>query len=239
MRRLLATGAVGLALASCGSGSGHLTVYAASSLTGVFQKLDPDARFQFAGSGELAFQIEQAAKADVYASASPTYPRELYQKGLVERPRVFATNRLVLIVPRLNPARVTSLRSLFRPDVKLVMGAKGVPAGDYARDVLNSFCPPPCRIEAKTVSEEQDVKGVVAKVALGEADVGFAYATDVSAANRDARAIPIPFSLAPQIRYAIAVVRDAANPDEARTFVRAVLGRKGRRALHAAGFGVP
>jgi molybdate transport system substrate-binding protein len=227
-------------VAGCSGGKNDpLTIDAASSLTGVFQKLAPEARFDFAGSDELAFQIEQGAKPDVYASASPKYPARLYAKSLVERPRIFATNRLVLIVPRSNPAHVTSLSSLLRPDVKLVIGAEGVPAGDYARQVLEQFCKPPCAIRAKTVSEEQDVKGIVAKVALGEADVGFAYATDVRAAGGKVRAITIPAALAPDVRYSIAVLREAAQHEQAEEFVDRVLGPEGRAALRKAGFGLP
>jgi len=241
VRRLAAIAALVLLAAGCsGSKSEPLTVYAASSLTSVFQKLDSDARFNFAGSDQLAFQIEQGAKADVYASASPKYPGELHAKGLVDPPHVFATNRLVLIVPRSNPAHVTSLHSLLRSDVKLVIGAEGVPAGDYARDVLDSFCghAPHCPA-AKIVSEEQDVKGVVSKVALGEADAGFAYATDARAAAGKVRAIPIPSALAPDVRYSIAVVRESDQQKEADDFVHLVLGARGRAALRRAGFGLP
>src|SRR6266536_992903 len=127
---------------------------------------------------ELGLQLEQGAKADVYASASPKYPDRLYREKLVERPRVFARNSLVLIVPRGNPGRVTGLGSLMRPPVKLVLGADGVPVGDYTRKLLDRYCrsifQPRARCPAaRVVSEEQDVKGVVAKVALGEADAGF------------------------------------------------------------------
>jgi molybdate transport system substrate-binding protein len=239
VRRLVALGAVALAASGCGGKRAPLTIYAASSLTGAFQKLDPGARFDFSGSDTLAFQIEQGAEADVYASASTKYPRELHTKGLADRPQVFATNRLVLIVPRSNPAHLTGLRGLLKP-VRLVLGAPGVPAGDYARSVLRAYCgrSPHCPA-AKVVSEEQDVKGVVAKVALGEADAGFAYATDARAAAGKVRAIPIPPSVAPDVRYSIAVLKDTSRRKDAEVFVRLVLGPTGRAVLHRAGFGLP
>jgi molybdate transport system substrate-binding protein len=245
MKQAIALAAIALVAASCGGSGGRLTVYAASSLTQVFQQLDPKARFNFAGSDQLAFQIEQGAMADVYASASTKYPDRLAAKGLAEPPRVFATNTLVLIVPRANPARIDSLGSLMKAGVKLVLAAPGVPAGDYARKALERFCksifvPAGTRCpRAKVVSEEPDVKGVVAKIALDEADAGFVYATDARAAGGKVQAISVPVRLQPAIRYSIAVLRHAPHHDSAERFVRLVLGSSGRAALRRAGFGVP
>jgi molybdate transport system substrate-binding protein len=234
-----------LLVAGCSGGGGKVQVYAASSLTSVFQRLDPRAQFNFAGSDALAFQLEQGASADVYASASPKYPERLYREGLVEKPRVFARNSLVLIVPRVNPGHVTGLGTLMLPRVKLVVGAEGVPVGDYTRKLLARFCrsifrPQPGQCpRARIVSEEQDVKGVVGKVALGEADAGFVYATDVRAAAGKVRAIKLPRWLEPAVRYELAVVRGANHRGAAERFVALVTGRRGRAALRAAGFGVP
>ncbi len=239
MRRLALLAPLVL-LAGCG-GRQALRVDAASSLTEVFQQLDPKAEFEFAGSDQLAFQLEQGAKADVYASASPKYPEKLYREKLVERPRVFATNSLVLIVPRGNPGHLRGLISLMRPDIRLVLGAEGVPVGDYARKLLDRFCAGRRRCpRARLVSEEQDVKGVVAKVALGEADAGFAYVTDVQAAGGNVRAIDEHDpALQPTVKYEIAVVRGAKHDAAAERFVRLVTGPRGRAALQAAGFGLP
>ncbi len=243
MKRAAALAAIALVTAGCGGSGGRLTVYAASSLTEVFQQLDPKARFNFAGSDELAFQIEQGAKPDVYASASTQYPEQLAAKGLAERPRVFATNRLVLIVPRSNPAHVTSFdEALMNGRVKLLLAAAGVPAGDYARTVIRRVCGSTVNgvgcPRAKVVSEEQDVKGVVAKIALDEADAGFVYATDARSAGDKVRVIAVPARLQPAIRYSIAVLRHAPRHDEAKRFVQRVLGSSGRAALRRAGFGV-
>lgn len=243
MRWGLALVAIGLA-AGCGGSGSRPTVYAASSLTAAFQQLDPEARIDFGGSDELAFQIEQGAKADVYASASPKYTARLYSKKLVERPRVFATSRLVLIVPG-SVRGGLSLRRLLSPRLKLVLAAPGVPAGDYARTVIARYCksihlPHGAHCpRAKVVSEEQDVKGVLAKVALDEADAGFVYSTDARAAGDKVRTLPISRDLQPAVRYSIAVVRGAQHRPRAERFVRLVLGARGRAALLRAGFGLP
>jgi molybdate transport system substrate-binding protein len=243
MRVLTACLLAALLAAGC-SGSKHkLTVYAASSLTEVFQRLDPHARFDFAGSNLLAVQVEQGARTDVYAAASPKSPKRLFAEGLINRPRDFATNTLVLIVPAGNPGHVTGLGSLMRPEVRFARGAKGVPAGDYAGTVLARWCKSIFLAaglcpRART-SEEQDVKGVLAKVALGEADAGFVYATDVQVADGKVDAIPIPKRLEPTVRYELAVVRSTKHPRQAEDFVRLVLGPKGRAALRRAGFGLP
>src|SRR5512145_1410950 len=167
-------------LAGCG-GSGPagepLDVYAAASLAEVLPEIDPDARFSVAGSDELATQIREGAPADVYAAASAKHPQELYEEGLIEEPVTFASNRLVLIVPRSNPAAIESVEDVAQPETKLVLAAEGVPVGEYTRTMLEKLGLSPAL--ANVVSNEDDVKGVAGKVALGEADAGFLYATDV------------------------------------------------------------
>jgi molybdate transport system substrate-binding protein len=212
-------------------------VFAAASLTEAFQNLAPDASFNFAGSDELALQIEEGAPADVYAAASPKYPNELFHAGLVEQPQIFATNELVLIVPVDNPAGIESVSDLDEPGVKLVVGAEGVPVGDYTRTVLESLGEDD--VLANIVSNEDDVKGVVGKVAQGEADAGFVYVTDVGPVEDQVRAIELPADAQAQVEYPIAVVRDGPNPEAAQTFVDLVFSERGRQALRAAGFGVP
>ena len=236
MRRAVTLALAGLVAACGGSESDRPTVFAAASLTEVFQELDPDARFNFAGSDELAAQLREGAEADVYAAASATYPQQLFAEGLVERPRVFATNRLVLIVPAGNEAGIESLGDLDRAGVKLVVGAEGVPVGDYTREVLDRAGA--SGVLDRVVSEEQDVKGVVGKVALGEADAGFVYATDARAAGSDVRAIELPTAAAVDIRSLIAIVR-GGDRDVGEAFIDLVLSERGRAALAAAGFGPP
>jgi molybdate transport system substrate-binding protein len=212
-------------------------VYAASSLTEVFQAIDPNAAFNFAGSDDLATQIKENAPADVYAAASPKYPEELFKAGLVEKPQVFATNRLVLIVPTSNPAGIESVADLGRKGVKLVIGAEGVPIGDYTRKVLENMGA--TNVLTNVVSQEDDVKGVVGKVALGEADAGFVYVTDVKPVADKVTAIELPAAAQAEVKYEIAVVKDAPHRDAAHAFVDQVLGSEGQAKLAAAGFGPP
>lgn len=240
MKALAAFGAV-LILAGCGGGGesekGELIVYAASSLTDVFQEVDAKAVFNFAGSDELATQIREGAEADVYAAASPRYPDELHGDGLLEQPTIFATNRLVLIVPKDNRARIRSLADLDRRGVKLVVGAEGVPVGDYTREVLAKAGKTPSL--DRVVSEEEDVKGVLSKVALGEADAGFVYATDANAAGGDVRSIELPDEIQVPIRYPVAIVAATKREERAHEFVDLLLSDMGRKALQDAGFGLP
>ena len=238
MRVALAALAVATAV-GCGGAAAEprLTVFAAASLTEVLPRIDERPRYSFAGSDELAVQIREGAPADVYATASTRHATALHDEGLVREPRVFATNRLVLIVPDGNPARLSSVHDLARKPARLVIGADGVPAGNYARDALERLGAED--VLARVVSEEQDVKGVAGKVALGEADAGFVYATDVAPVAADVRAIEVPPHAQPRIEYVIAVVTRSQRAREAEAFVAEVLGARGRGALRAAGFGVP
>ncbi|MDX6440223.1 MAG: molybdate transport system substrate-binding protein [Gaiellaceae bacterium] len=213
------------------------TVYAASSLTRVLPRIAPAARFQFAGSNQLALQIRQGAPADIFASASPIYTQELYRDGLVEKPRLFATNSLVLAVPRSNPAKIHSVQDLAkRPKLKLIVAGAKVPIGLYTREVLKRLGL--LRVLRKAVSQEPDVKGIVGKLAFGQADAGFVYATDVRAASSRLIAIPLPRRSQPTVRYEVAVVRgtDRAGALE---LVADLLSTDGRRELELAGFGLP
>ena len=214
------------------------TVYAAASLTEVFPRVSPSSRFQFAGSNQLALQIARGAPADVFASASPSYTQDLYRNGLVGKPRAFATNSLVLAVPRSNPAKIHSVFDLAkRPKLKLVVAGQKVPIGLYTREVLKRL--KLLRVLRKAVSQEPDVKGIVGKLALGEADAGFVYATDVRAASSRLIAIRLPKRSQPTVRYEVAVVTASSNRESALEFVADVLSTDGRRELAKAGFGLP
>jgi molybdate transport system substrate-binding protein len=239
VRRLAALVAVALAVpaAALACNPTQPTVLAASSLTDVFPALEHCARYSFEGSEQLAFQVQQGAPADVFAAASPRYPNELYKARLVYKPVVFATNRLVVIVPRSNPAHVRSVYDLSRRGVRIVLGAVGVPIGDYTRQVLAKLGL--SAVLRNVVSNEQDVRGVVGKIALGEADAGFVYATDVRSAASKLKTITIPAKGQPTVRYQIAVVRATKHFTAARAFVRLVLGPDGRRELRRYGFGLP
>ncbi|MBD0318437.1 MAG: molybdate ABC transporter substrate-binding protein [Thermoleophilia bacterium] len=245
MRRRLGWALVLAALAASGcagentgvSGGGRVTVFAAASLAEAFRALDPGARFNFAGSDELATQLREGAPADVYASASPRYADQLHHEGIVKEPRIFATNRLVLVVPSDNPAGIRSVGDLEADGVRLVVGAPGVPVGDYTRTALASLGL--SRVLENVVSNEEDVKGVLGKVEAGDADAGFVYASDAKAAGDDVLAIELPTEASADIRYPIAVVADTDDREAAEAFVALVLGWKGRQALAGAGFGLP
>jgi molybdate transport system substrate-binding protein len=236
-RTLLAVVLLATLAVPASAGTPTLTVYAASSLTQVFPLIDARARYSFAGSDQLALQIQQGAPADVFASASPKYTQELYRRGLLDRPRTFAKNRLTLIVPTSNPAGVRSVFDLKRQGIRVVLAAASVPIGKYARQVLARL-----GLDAvlrNVVSEEQDVKGVVGKVTLGEADAGLVYVTDVKPVAGKVKAIPLPARGQPTVRYEIAVAAAGRHKAAARAFVARVLGRAGRGQLAAAGFLLP
>jgi molybdate transport system substrate-binding protein len=220
------------------SSEGSATVLAAASLTEVLPRIDETARASFGGSNQLAQQARQGFPFDVFLSASPQYTQALYAEGLVRRPLAFATNSLVLIVPRKNPARIGKVGDLARrPQLRLVAAGPKVPIGLYTREVLKRLSL--LRLLRKAVSLEPDVKGIVGKVALGEADAGFVYATDVRAVAGKVRVIRFPAAAQPDVVYEAAVAAKPRDLEAAQAFLITLLGADGRRALRAAGFGVP
>lgn len=215
-----------------------LRVFAAASLTEVFPRIDPRPAYNFAGSNTLLEQLRQGAPADVFASASPKQAQAAYDEGLCERPEPFATNVLVVVVPRANPAGIHSVSDLERPGTKIVIAAEGVPVGDYTREILESLGSSGA-ILANVASNEPDVKSVVGKVLLGEADAGFAYRTDIAPAKGDVAVIELPEQAQPPVEYELCVVAKSSNRQAARAFVERVLGPAGRGNLSGALFGLP
>ena len=211
-------------------------VLAAASLTNVFPMIEPNAKFTFGGSGALATDIEQGAPADVYAAASPKYPAQLYNKGLVEKPVDFATNTLVMIVPNGNPAGITSVNDITKPGVKIVICNATVPCGDYARTAFMNLGITTAAMK-NVVSQATDVTQVVADVSSGAANVGFVYITDAEAAKGKVEAVRLPAKAMPGTTDVIAVVTKAPDPAAAKAFVETVRSSKGQATLHAAGFG--
>ena len=230
-----------------------LRVFAAASLADAFgeiareyERINPGAkvRLNLAGSQQLATQIEQGAMADVFASADQRWMDYLRERSLVSgKTAVFAHNRLVLIVPRTNPARIAMLQDIARPGVKLVLGATAVPVGKYSREALaklsriRGFDPSFTRgALANVVSEEETVRSVVGKVQLGEADAGMVYRSDVTpSVSRLVRAIEIPESAQVIASYPIAALAGSKQPEAARAFVDLVLSSQGQRALERRG----
>lgn len=211
-----------------------LVVFAAASLTNVFPQIDAKQQYSFGGSNMLAVQIQQGAPADVFASANTAIPQKLYDAGLVEKPVVFTRNALILIVPKSNPAHIGSVYDLARDGVKLVVAAPGVPVGDYTRTVLHNLGLD--AVLANVVSNENDVREVLAKVALGEADAGFVYTTDARAVRGKVATIGIRRSAQPIAAYAVAVVSSSHHKAAARAFVARLLRVSAQKKLQAAGF---
>jgi molybdate transport system substrate-binding protein len=211
-----------------------LTIFAAASLTNVFPQIDPAQTYSFSGSNALAAQIRQGAPADVFASANVSIPQQLYAAGLVEKPVVFTRNALILIVPKSNPAHIHSVYDLRQSGVKLVVAAPGVPVGDYTRTVLHNLGLDDAL--ANVVSNETDVREVLAKVALGEADAGFVYTTDARTVKGKVATIGIRWSAQPIVQYAIAVVSSSPNKAVARAWVKRLLGKAAQAKLREAGF---
>jgi len=231
----VALAVVALTLATPAVASSPITVFAASSLTNVFPKIDRHPRYSFAGSNMLAAQIEQGAPADVFASANMLLPRHLYNEHLCSKPVPFTRNRLVVVVPRSNLAHLRTVYGLTRRGMKIVVADKGVPVGDYTVIVLRHLHILR-KVMRNVVSRETDVREVLTKVALGEADAGFVYRTDGTADTGKVRNIRIPRSGQPNVRYGICVVSRTQNRPAARAFIRRVLSPTGQKKLRAAGF---
>ena len=198
-----------------------------------------DVRLSFAGSDELAAQIRQGIKPDVFAAANVKLPDRLFEEGLVAKPVRFATNELVLAVPA-DGGAVTSLADLTTNGTTLAIGAEGVPVGDYTRTVLERL--PAARSEAILMnvrSNEPDVGGIVGKLTQGAVDAGFVYRSDVEGAGGKLTAIELPDELEPTVEYGVALVRGAKNPTGGQAFVDGLLEGAGARALQDNGFGPP
>jgi molybdate transport system substrate-binding protein len=231
-----------------------LSVYAAASLTDAFTEIGKNfesanpgvsVTFNFAGSQALRTQIEEGAPADVFASANKTEMDALVKDAFVTKgtPQVFLNNKLVVILPANNPAGLTKLADLANPGIKLVLAAEEVPVGKYARQALAQMNGQfgmdfKDKVLANVVSNEDNVKQVVAKVQLGEADAGIVYTSDAVAAP-DLKQIEIPAALNVIAQYPIAAMTKSANPDLAAAFMEYVLSSDGQSVLQKWGFAPP
>lgn len=250
-RRVLALSAAGVVAAGLASSAGgasaqpsataaskQLTILAAASLSKVFPKIDKTPRYTFAGSGMLETEIMQGAKADVFAAASPKQPAALYTAKLVYKPVVFATNTLVMIVPKDNPAHIKSVADITKKGVKIVVCNSTVPCGDYAATAFANLGITAAATK-NVVSQQTDVTQVVAQIASGQGDVGFVYITDAKAAGGKVKAIGLPAKAKPGTMDVVAVVKSTTNRTGAQAFVKELTSKKGQAALKAAGFGKP
>jgi molybdate transport system substrate-binding protein len=245
--------AVPLPAPAAPDGRSTLQVFAAASLSDAFNEiarrleaLRPGltVRINFAGSQRLVAQLEQGAVADVFASADDRWMSVARARGLLAGdPSMFARNRLVVIVPKANPARIGRLQDLDQAGIKVVLAADAVPAGRYARGVMRNLAradgfPPDfdTRVLRNVVSEEENVKSVVSKVQLGEADAGVVYRSDVTPeVGRAVRVFEIPERANLIATYPIAMLKDAPSPDAARAFVELVLSADGQKVLEQRG----
>lgn len=232
-------------LTACGgSGDDTVNVFAASSLTDAFDAIerayeadhgDVDVVVSYGGSSSLAGQIEQGAPAGVFAAADLDTMRRLVDAGEIDGvPEVFATNRLMIAVEPGNPLDVTSVDDLADSDLVVVVAAPDVPAGRYATVMFER-----AGVVVTPASFELNVRAVAGKVALGEADAGIVYESDVVAAEGRIDGVKIADDINVTAEYAIAVTRAGAGVDDARRFVDFVLGADGRAALLDAGLGTP
>lgn len=229
---------------SGGSESGTLDVLAASSLTEAFGTLADDfekshpgvkVKLSFDSSTTLAEQVDQGAPADVLATADEDSMQTVVdQDGTDGKPRVFATNHLVLAVPKSNPKGISSLSDLDDPGVKYVVCVGTAPCGKLAAKVLAAT-----GVTAHPASEEVDAKATLAKLALNEADAGLVYASDVATAGGKVDDIDLPASGENLNTYLIAALSGARKPTLAHDWVRLVLSPRGQKVLADAGFGKP
>jgi molybdate transport system substrate-binding protein len=246
----LATLVAALVLSSCGGGSDDssdkttLNVLGAASLTGTFTTLAKDfekdhsgvtVKTSFDSSATLAEQVNQGAPADVLATADTDTMKTVSDAGNTAKdPVLFATNHLVMVVPKDNPAGITQFSDLDKPDVKYVVCVDTAPCGKLAKAVLAAN-----DIKAKPVSEEVDVKAVEARVEQGEADAGLVYATDAAASGGKVKVVDIPQTKGNLNQYPIAALKDSKDSKLAQEFVDLVLSSKGQQVLSDAGFGKP
>jgi molybdate transport system substrate-binding protein len=239
-----------LVLAACGGGdddsggssgaasAGELKVFAAASLTAAFTRIGEQyaaanggdkVTFNFAGSQALATQIQQGAPADVFAPADIANMDKV--KDLVGTPRNFAGNLLAIVVEKGNPKGVRTLDDLASPDLKVVLAAEEVPAGRYAEQILDK-----AGVSVRPVSQEDNVKAVVTKVSLGEADAGIVYVTDVTAGGDKVEGVDIPEDQNVTATYPIATVKASKDQEGASAFMDLVLSAEGQQVLREHGF---
>src|SRR5450755_16656 len=233
-----------------------ISVFAAASLRESFEAASPaftsktgtKVTFNFAGSDTLETQIAQGAPADVFASANKTQMQKAYDAGLLSgEPRVFARNQLVIVIPKNNPGHVSSAADLGRTGLRIVLAAPTVPVGNYARTTITNLAKLPeygagfeQAVTANVVSNEVDVKAVVTKISLGEADVGICYLTDVtSSVAKSVSTVAFPTGAAPEATYPIAIVKATKNAAAAQAFIDFVLSPEGQAFLKDRGFIAP
>jgi molybdate transport system substrate-binding protein len=231
-------------LATSSARADTVTVFAAASLTEAFRTIAKDfeaaragtkVELNFAGSSTLARQIVEGAPADVFASADDESMQKVVAAGdVADGPQPFVRNRLAIIVPKGNPKHLASLTDLGRSGLTLALAVPAVPVGRYALDAFEK-----AGVTAPAATNEVDVKAVVTRVAMGEADAGVVYATDVGAGGAKIEGVTIPDAHNVLARYPIATLKGASNGAGARDFVSYVLSPPAQRVLAGVGFLAP
>lgn len=233
--------------------NGAMTVFAAASLTesfteikSVFEKANPGVtvQYNFGGSPTLVTQLTQGAPADVFASADQPNMDNAVKGGVIAgTPRIFAKNKLVIIVPKENKAGITTPKDLAKPGIKFDTAQESVPVGKYTQQALDNFAKLPdygtdfkANVNKNTVSQEDNVKAIVQKVQLGEADAGIVYATDAQAAKNKLTIIAIPDAQNVIATYPVALVKNAKQAALGQKFVAYLLSADGQTILQKYGF---
>lgn len=255
-RKLFIVGLLAILLVSCGpnrtAATQKLTVFAAASLSDAFSELATAFEAQnagvevilnFAGSSQLAAQLSEGAAADIFAPANATQMQAVVDSGRITAgsEKLFVSNRLTVIVPADNPAGITALADLAQPGVQMLLAVQGVPVRQYTDEIVAEF---PANFQAQfyanLVSEEDNVRQVSAKVALGEADAGIVYTSDVTPdIASQVQQIAIPEAQNVVATYPIAPLADAPAPTLAQSFISFVLSEDGQAILARWGFGPP
>ncbi|WTW95292.1 molybdate ABC transporter substrate-binding protein [Streptomycetaceae bacterium NBC_01309] len=218
-----------------------ITVLAAASLTAAFNEAkeaytkankDQDVKFSFAGSQELAAQVKQGAPADVIATADTKTMDGLTDQ--VNSPTLFAKNKLTIVVAPGNPKNIKTLADLARTDLTVVLAGPTVPVGRYARESLGK-----AGVTVKPKSEETDVKAVLTRVRMGEADAGIVYTTDAKSAGDAVASVDIPDGFNVVASYPVAVIKDSKKQDPAAAFTQWLLTPAAQEILKKYGFAAP
>ncbi len=212
-----------------------ITVFAAASLTDVLPAIDKGPTYSFGSSGTLQTQIQNGAPADVFLAAATTQPATLYAQGRVQKPINFTRNKLVIVVPKSNPAGIESIYDLTKPGTKIVVAGPTVPVGSYTLQILKNMNLT-SRVTPNFVSQETDVRAVLSKIALGQGDAGFVYSTDAQTVPNDVKVIKVPAWAQPKVVYAMAIVSSTKNEAKARAYVAEILSKRGQDTFKKYGF---
>ena len=232
------------------SSSEEIVIFAASSLTNAMEELGEEfeaehenvtVAFNFASSSQLATQLIEGGTADVYASANQTQMQNVVDAGqITQTPNIFATNFLVIAVPAENPANISSIEDLTLPNLQLVLAGPEVPVRVYSDEVIQSYGNQAFQdqVYANLVSEEANVRQVVTKISLGEADAGMVYSSDITPDIANTiKVISIPKEHNVIATYPIGLIANSSHPESAQEFINFVLSDAGQSILNNWGFG--